>query len=305
MTTKDKIVAVIGATGQQGGAVAKRLLAEGWRVRAISRDPAKPAARALAAAGAEVVAADMDDRASLDAAFAGAWGVYSVHTGAFDGTEYADDPEHEVRSGVNVADAAKVAGASHLVYSSSTGVDNPEMVGVLPILAHKKAVEAHIRSLGISYTILRPTSFMENYLGAIRGLRDGALVTPLAPTMAEPLIAVADIAAFVALAFADPKAHDGLVHELAGDQLTQTDIAAALGRTAGREVPYVQVPIEQLRAISEALAEGLDMMNRVAMNVDIEGLRKWHPGLLDFEAWLAANRDAITAKVTQAETTGR
>src|SRR5258707_14845347 len=107
----DKIIAVTGATGQQGGAVARRLLAEGWQVRALTRDANKPAAKELAALGAEILAGDMDQRSELDAAFNGAYGVFSVQNFwlpnvGFDG---------EIKQGKNVANAAKAAGVKHLV----------------------------------------------------------------------------------------------------------------------------------------------------------------------------------------------
>ncbi|HEX7234877.1 MAG TPA: SDR family NAD(P)-dependent oxidoreductase, partial [Nitrosospira sp.] len=110
----NKIIAVTGATGQQGGAVARQLLADGWKVRALTRDLSKPAAQALAQAGAVLVPGDMDSQSELEAAFQGAYGVFSVQnfwlpTVGFEG---------EIVQGKNVADAAKAAAIQHLVYSS-------------------------------------------------------------------------------------------------------------------------------------------------------------------------------------------
>src|SRR5512133_2223436 len=111
---ENKLIAVTGATGQQGGAVARKLLLHGWMVRALTRDVNKPAAQELAALGVELVAGDMDNRAELDAAFKGVYGVFSVQNYwlpkvGFDG---------EIRQGKSVADAARAAGVEHLVYSS-------------------------------------------------------------------------------------------------------------------------------------------------------------------------------------------
>ena len=113
----DRIIAVTGATGQQGGAVARKLLAEGWKVRALTRDANKPAAQELASFGAEVAAGDMEDRAQLDAAFQGAYGVFSVQNFWLPNVGF----EGEIRQGKNVADAAKAAGVQHLVYSCVGG----------------------------------------------------------------------------------------------------------------------------------------------------------------------------------------
>ncbi len=107
------LVAVTGATGRQGGAVARALIARGRPVRALTRDPTSTRARALAAAGAEVVRADMEDPATLDRAFAGADGVYSVQNFMISGLD------GEVRQGKNVAQAAARAGVRHVVQGSA------------------------------------------------------------------------------------------------------------------------------------------------------------------------------------------
>ena len=110
----NKLIAVTGATGQQGGAVARQLLAEGWRVRALTRDVNKPAAQELKALGAEVVAGDLDNGAELEAAFKGAYGVFSVQNFWLPNVGF----EGEIKQGKAVAAAAKAAGVQHLVYSS-------------------------------------------------------------------------------------------------------------------------------------------------------------------------------------------
>src|SRR5512132_2371533 len=110
----DKVIAVTGATGQQGGAVTRKLLADGWKVRALTRDVDKPAAQELASLGAEIFTGDMDDRAELDAAFKGVYGVFSVQNFWLPNVGY----EGEIQQGKNVADAAKAADVQHLIYSS-------------------------------------------------------------------------------------------------------------------------------------------------------------------------------------------
>src|SRR5689334_10298253 len=101
----DKVIAVTGATGQQGGVVARKLLVDGWKVRALTRDEEKPAAQELASLGAEIVPGDMEDRAELDAAFKGAYGVFSVQNYWLPNVQ----SEGEIKQGKNVADAAKAA----------------------------------------------------------------------------------------------------------------------------------------------------------------------------------------------------
>ena len=107
------VIAVCGATGRQGGSVARSLLGHGRSVRALTRDAAGKDARVLADLGAEVVRADMSDAASLRGAFEGVAGVYSVQNGIASGFD------EEVRQGRNVADAAAAASVRHLVYASA------------------------------------------------------------------------------------------------------------------------------------------------------------------------------------------
>ncbi|PWK83708.1 uncharacterized protein YbjT (DUF2867 family) [Lentzea atacamensis] len=146
------LVAVTGATGRQGGAVARHLLAGGWRVRALTRDPSSEKARRLADAGAEVVRADMADPATLRPAFAGAHGVFSVQNPMISGHDA------EIVQGRNVGDVAAAAGVRHVVYGSAgvarsgTGVRQWES---------KVVIKAHLESLGLPLTVLRPMAFME------------------------------------------------------------------------------------------------------------------------------------------------
>ena len=152
----NKIIAVTGATGQQGGAVARKLLADGWQVRALTRDTDKPAAQELAALGAELVPGDMDNRAELDAAFDGAYGVFSVQNFWLPNVGF----EGEIRQGKNVADAVKAAGIQHLVYSS---VGSAHRGLGQKHFESKWIIEQYIHSLDIPSTILRPVAFFENF----------------------------------------------------------------------------------------------------------------------------------------------
>ena len=151
----DKIIAVTGATGQQGGAVARKLLAEGWKVRALTRDLNKPAAQELASLGAELVPGDMENRAELEAAFQGAYGAFSVQNYWLPNVGF----EGEIRQGKNVADAAKAAGVQHLVYSS-VGAAHRGMGQ--KHFDSKWIIEQQIQSLNVPFTIMRPVAFFEN-----------------------------------------------------------------------------------------------------------------------------------------------
>ena len=167
MKHSNHIIAVIGATGQQGGAVARHLLKQGWHVRALTRDTHKPAAQALAQMGAEIVPGDLDNPSELAAAFKSAYGVFSVQNYwlpnvGFDG---------EVRQGKDVVNVAQEANVKHLVYSS---VEAAHRGMGQKHFESKYLIEQHIKAIDIPYTILRPAAFMENTLWNRQKILEGA-----------------------------------------------------------------------------------------------------------------------------------
>ncbi|KAA2255477.1 NAD(P)H-binding protein [Solihabitans fulvus] len=275
MRQTDRTILVTGATGQQGGAAAAALLADGWQVRALVREPAAPAAVALAAAGAQLAVGNLDDRASVDAAMRGAHGVYSVQP--------AD--EHEARRGRAVADAAAAAGVAHLVYMSTGGAERQSRVRALA----KWEIEEHIRAIGVPATILRPAGFMEDVVSQRFGLHTGRFATAVDPGVRFQLIAVRDIGAFAALAFGSPTDYLGRAVEIAGDALTPGEIAAALSRAAGRDIPYAQVPMDVLREHSPGAATVFEWVNREYYTTDLAALGAAHPALTTFDTWLATD----------------
>jgi uncharacterized protein YbjT (DUF2867 family) len=214
----NKTVLVFGATGQQGGAVANHLLADGWQVRAFTRDPSSRAAQALARAGAQLVSGDMRDRASLDRAMQGVYGVFSVQPPDWNPSDAS--AAEEITLGKNVADAAKDAGVRHFVYSSVNGADKQSRFRFLA----KWEIEKYIATLGLQATILRPSGFMENYVYPMFGIRNGTLAEAIKSDVPIKLIAVDDIGAFAALAFKHPDKFLGKTIEIAGDALTPKSI---------------------------------------------------------------------------------
>lgn len=275
----DKLIAVTGVTGKQGGAVAQRLLANGWQVRGLTRDLDKVAARDLVAAGIEIVAADMDQRPQLDAAFKDAYGVFSVQNYwlpdvGFDG---------EVRQGKNVADAVTAAGTKHLVYTSVAAAQRG--MGQRHFES-KWIIEQYIQSLKIPYTILRPVAFMQNYDWSRAQILSGVLPgRGIRPEKATQLIAVEDIAVFAAMAFKDPKSFLGRTIELAGDQLTDEQVAQTFARVIGRPVTLA-APVRRFGASDSEAEASFNFFNGESYTVDIPALRKLHPGLLMLEQYL-------------------
>jgi uncharacterized protein YbjT (DUF2867 family) len=281
----DKVIAVTGAAGQQGGAVARKLLADGWKVRALTRDTNKPAAQELASLGAEIFTGDMEDRAELDAAFKGAYGVFSVQNFWLPNVGY----EGEVRQGKNVADAARAAGVQHLVFSS---VGSAHRGMGQKHFDSKWVIEQYIHSLDIPYTILRPAFFMENYNWSRAQILNGTFTSMgLRPEKGIQSIAVEDIGVFVALAFANPDQYLGKTIELAGDELTETQIADTFTKVIGRPVNLTAPSGDggARRRSDEEMEAMFNFFNGEGYDADIPALRKLHPGLLTLEAYLRKN----------------
>jgi uncharacterized protein YbjT (DUF2867 family) len=278
----NKIIAVTGATGQQGGAVARKLLAEGWKVRALTRDPEKPAAKDLAALGAEIVPGDMDRPAELDQAFKGAYGVFSVQNYWIPSVGF----EGEIREGKAVADAARAAGVAHLVYSS-VGAAHRGMGQ--KHFESKWIIEQHIRSLGIPCTILRPVAFYENFKWQRANILNGTFEgMGLRPEKERQLIAVEDIAVFAAVAFADPKTYVGRTLELAGDAQTESQIAETFARVIGRPV-QLGVASGRRQGSDQEMKAMFNFFNGEGYDADIPALQKIHPALLTLEQYLRKN----------------
>ena len=278
-----KLIAVNGATGQQGGVITRKLLADGWKIRALTRDPNKPAAQELASLGAEVVPGDMENRAELDAAFEGAYGVFSVQNFWLPGVGF----EGEIRQGKNVADAAKAAGVQHLVYSS-VGAAHRGMGQ--KHFESKWMIEQHIHSLDIPYTILRPAAFFDNFNWERASILNGIFnAMGLRPEKEHQMIAAEDIGAFVAFAFAKPEEYLGKTIELAGDELTESQIAETFARVIGRPVKLTRPPGGNSRRTDEEMEAMFNFFNGEAYNANIPALRKLHPDLLTLEQYLRKN----------------
>jgi uncharacterized protein YbjT (DUF2867 family) len=264
---KDSIL-VTGATGQQGGAVARELLSAGHKVRAMTRKPDSPAARAVAALGAEVVRGDLDDAASLRPALDGAWGTFAVQN------TWEAGVAKEEEQGKRFAEAARQAGIQHYVYTS---VGSAHRKTGIPHFDNKSRVEQRVRELGFpSWVILRPVFFMENLLSPWfkPAIDQGQLTVGIKPATKLQMIAVADIGQYGKGAFERHEQLAGKAFDLAGDELTMPQTAAIIGKVAGRPVKHVPTPIGEVRKASEDYAIMLEWFDAVGYDADIAGMAK-------------------------------
>ena len=263
-------VLVAGATGLQGGAVARLLLDKGHRVRALTRNPQSLAAGVLHSLGADVLAGDLEDGISIERAARGADAFFLMATPMEKGADA------ELRAGRWSAWAAKEAGVKHLVYSSIAGID---WVTGVPIIDSKRKIELYIQELGVPFTVLAPTFFMENLLGPmlIQGLRRGTLALPLPRTRKLQMIAVADMAAFVRLVLERPSEFGGKRIEIASDELTGPEIAAVLCHATRSPIGFDQESLSSAREQSEDYARMWEWIDRGGFDVDVAALQRKHP----------------------------
>ena len=296
---KEKIL-VTGATGQQGGALARLLLQKKHEVYALVRntESESPKAQNLRNLGAKLIKGDLNNPESLEQATTGVDSVFLMGTFAEDGTE------GETRRGKMMADIAKEKKVAHLVYSSVVNAD--KNTGI-PHFESKYKVEQHIKNLGIPYTIIGPTFFMENLLSYSRaGLQQGQLALPLSSSTILQQSALENIAEFFALVLERRDSFLGKRIDIASDELTGEQAAEVLSDELGRKIRYVKVPLEQIRQASEDLARMYEWFERVGTGIDVASLHQQYPEVnwRTFKEWVKSQNwdDVAAAASTDSDT---
>lgn len=279
--TKSLRILVTGATGKQGGAVARRLLDNGHAIRAVTRKPDAPAAKELARLGIEVVRGDLADRDEMDSAARGVDAVFSM------ATPFEAGMAAETRQGVTTADAARAAGA-FLLYSS---VGDANRNTGIPHFDSKYAVEAHIRAIGVDATIIAPVYFMENVAFLREQLRQNVYPSPLTPNRALAQISLADIAAVAVTVLENRARYAGKRFDLGADELSANESVEILSRATGRTFNYFQLPMEMVRhTMGEDAVKMFEYLERVGYHVDRGELEAEFPNVrwTSFETWARA-----------------
>jgi len=312
--TDPKILAVVGATGAQGGGLVRGVLSDPdspFRVRALTRDPASGKARALAELGAEVVAADLDDLDSLKRAFHGAHGAYCV-------TNFWEhfSPTRELTQATNLAEAAQAEGVAHVVWSTLEDtrnwipLDDDRMPTLMehykvPHFDAKGAANAEFTRRGVPTTFLLTSFYWDNFIhfgsGPQRG-DDGtlALVFPIGDAKL-PGIAAEDIGRCALGIFAAGDEHVGETVGICGGKPTGDEMAAAFTAALGEEVRYQDVPPEVYRSFDFQGADDLGNMFQFKRDFNdyfcaarsVELSRELNPGLMDLEGWLARYKGEV------------
>ena len=314
MPEQKKIIAVVGATGAQGGGLVHAILADpngGFAARAITRHVDSDKARALAAAGAEVVAADLDDEASLERAFRGAYGAFCL-------TNFWEhfSPEKEYAQAGNMARAAKAAKLQHVIWSTLEDTRKwvplnddrmPTLQGKykVPHFDAKGEADQLFRDQGVPTTFLLTAFYWENFIyfgsGPQRG-PDGSLslVFPM-DEKRLPAMSVVDIGKSAYGIFKRGSELIGKTVAIAGEHLTGAQLASKMSRALGQEIGYTNVPPEVYRGFGFPGADDLGNMfqfkrdfNDYFVGVrDLAFTRSLNPELQSFDEWLATHKDQI------------
>ena len=309
-----KIIAVVGATGAQGGGLVRAILGDpagGFAARALTRDISTAKAKELVKLGAEVVAADVDDPESLKRAFEGAYGAYCV---TFFWEHFS--PEKELANATAMAEAAKAAGVQHVIWSTLEDTRKwvplsdtrmPTLMGnyKVPHFDAKGEADAVFTKLGVPTTFLLTSFYWDNFIGFGMGPKKGpdgklAIAFPMGDKKL-PGIAAEDIGKCAYGIFKRGREFIGKTVGIAGEHLTGVQMAAAFSKALGHEVRYNPVPPEVYRGFGFPGAE--DLGNMFQFKRDFEEYfcgarnlafsRSVNPALQNFETWLAANKDQI------------
>jgi uncharacterized protein YbjT (DUF2867 family) len=279
-------VAVVGATGKQGGAVAHALIKRGHTVRALTRYTDSPAARALDRLGAHPVFGDLDKPASLAKALAGADAVFGVTT------PFGTNVEIETAQGCTLVDAATASGVNHFVFSS---VAQANLATGVPHFESKFQIERYLATKNaMAWTIIAPAAFMADFESGWykRSLDGGKLALVMPPQKPLQFICSEDIGEFAALAISQPERFAGKRIDIAGDELTGEQLARLFSRAYGRTITYQEVPLAIAETYSPDLARMFRYFQEVGLHIDIPALDKSYPEITfhTFASWVAERR---------------
>jgi uncharacterized protein YbjT (DUF2867 family) len=265
MTGNVRTVLITGATGAQGGSLARALEGKGFKLRAMTRKPQGDAAQALLRKGIEIVQGDLDDEASLARAMEGAWGVFAVQN------TWEAGVQREEEQGKRIARVARERGVQHFVYSS---VGSAHRSTGIPHFDNKWRVEETVRQLAFpSHVIFRPVFYMENLVSPWF-LNGDKILAAMKPETSLQMIAVDDIGRFVARGFTHAAEMNRREIDIAGGAATMPQVAATFSRAMGKTIEFARIPIEDVRKNSEDFALMVEWFDRTGYDADVAALQR-------------------------------
>ena len=276
-----KTIFVTGATGNQGGAVVKSLLNNGFKVKALTRNPVSPASKKLNGLGAEVVKGDLNDPSGFRNHLSGTYGIFCALT-------FANGINEEIDQGIRLANLAKSYNISHFLYSSVIGAD---LQTGIPHWDSKLIIEKHIRQLHIPFTIVRPASLFENFLipAVKQRILKGTLISPVSKNVLQQFIGTSDIGDISSKIFLQPEYHIGRTYSLYSEKMNLENASFIFSKAMGRKVKYQKMPMILARML---MGRNLSKMFRwLNMNYDVlvkdtSAARIEFPNMLGLGQWI-------------------
>jgi len=280
----DKTIFITGATGKQGGAVVRHFLQQGFAIKALTRNKHSAKAAWLKRTNVNLIQGNLDDPSTYQPHLKNIDGIFAV-------LDYTQGIPREIRQGIDLANSAKENGVKHFLYSSVIGADLPTGI---PHWESKFKVETHIKQTGLSYTIIRPTFFYENFLipQVKSRLLKGKLVIPLHKNKVQQYISTDDIGRIATRIFLNPDKYSGMTINVASEQMDGIEAAGIFSKVWSKPVRYQQLP-----GIITRLAMGKDLYkmftwinNNDALFVkDLDALHREFPQLESLESWIRKN----------------
>ena len=279
-----KTIFVTGATGKQGSAAIRHLLQKGFIIKALTRNKQSEKARRIQQSGVEMIEGDLDEPSTYADHLNNIHGIFAV-------LDFIQGPKKETEQGFDLVAAAKEKGIAHLLYSSVIGAD--ANTGI-PHWESKNKIENLLKQSGVHHTVIRPSSFMENFLlpPVKNRLLKGKLVTPAHKKKVMQYVSTEDVGRVAAIIFSDPQSYMGKTITLAAEQMDGIQLAERFSKAFNKPIKYQQLP-----GIITRLAMGRDlhmMYNWINQHdavfvKDLEAFKKEFPGMLSLDEWIHKN----------------
>ena len=279
-----KTIFVTGATGNQGGAVARSLINNGFKVKALTRNPSSAPAQNLKKLHAEIVQGDLNNTDTFRDHIKDVDGIFSVLT-------YENGIDKEIKQGIDLANLAKEYGVKHFLYSSVIGAD--QNTGI-PNWESKFKIENHIKQINLPYTIIRPASLFENFLipQVKSRIVKGKLASPVNKDVIQQFISSKDIGEISAAIFMNPGKYLGKTITIAAEEMDMKKVANIFSEALGKEIKYQKLPMFITRLV---MGKDLYKMfkwvneNDAVFLKDLDAFRKEYPNLTGLKQWIQLN----------------
>ena len=279
-----KTIFVAGATGNQGGAVARSLISKGFKVKALTRNPSSVSAQSLEKLQAEIVTGDLNNTDTFHNHFRDVDGIFAVLT-------YQNGIDKEIKQGMNLANLAKEYGIKHFLYSSVIGAD---LNTGIPHWESKFKIENHIKQINLPHTIIRPVSLFENFLipQVKSRIVKGKLASPVNKGVVQQFISSKDIGEISTKIFMNPDQYLGKTLIVAAEEMDMKGVAAIFSEALGKEIKYQKLPNLITRLVMGRdhykMFKWVNEHDAVFLK-DLEAFRKEYPDLTGLKLWIKSH----------------